>query len=99
MSESAPMNSMIEPILARIPVAADMIGRGIIFIYEAIADGRIKAVKSDARTLVVVSSLREYAATLPPAQIAYDASLRRERERRLRENRRPKMSRRREVTA
>jgi hypothetical protein len=35
-------------------------------------DGRIKAVKSDARTLVVVSSLREYAASLQAAKITYD---------------------------
>jgi hypothetical protein len=61
----------IEPILARVPDAAAMIGRGITFIYEAIADGRIKAVKSDGRTLVVVSSLREYAAGLPRAKITY----------------------------
>ena len=68
MSESAPM---AEPILARVPDAAAMIGRGITFIYEAIADGRIKAVKSDGRTLIVVTSLRDYAASLPPAKITY----------------------------
>jgi hypothetical protein len=62
---------MIEPILARVPDAATMIGRGITFIYEAIADGRIKAVKSDGRTLIVVTSLHEYAASLPPAKITY----------------------------
>jgi hypothetical protein len=63
--------TMIEPILVRVPDAAVMIGRGITFIYEAIADGRIKAVKSDGRTLVVVSSLHEYAAKLPAAKITY----------------------------
>ncbi len=57
------------PILVPIPTAADMIGRGITFIYEAIADGRFQAVKSDGRTLVVVESLRSYAAGLPPAKI------------------------------
>jgi hypothetical protein len=60
-----------QPILARIPDAAAMIGRGMTFIYEAIADGRIKAVKSDGRTLVVISSLHEYAASLPAAKITY----------------------------
>jgi hypothetical protein len=54
MSDYAPA---LNPILARIPDAAAMIGRGVTFLYEAIADGRIKAVKSDGRTLVLVSSL------------------------------------------
>ena len=36
---------------------------------EALGDGRLQGVKSDARTLVVVESLRSYAAALPPAQI------------------------------
>jgi hypothetical protein len=46
-----------------------MIGRGTTFIYEAIANGKIEAVKSDKRTLVVVKSLRRYAASLPRAKI------------------------------
>ena len=57
------------PILCTIPNAAAMIGRGTRFIYEAIATGKIKAVKSDKRTLVVVNSLHAYAAGLPPAKI------------------------------
>jgi hypothetical protein len=56
-------------ILCTIPRAAAMIGRGQTFIYGAIGDGRIEAVKSDKRTLVVVESLRRYAASLPPAKI------------------------------
>jgi hypothetical protein len=67
--------TMIEPILARVPDAAAMIGRGITFIYEAIADGRIKAVKSDGRTLIVVASLPEYAKSLPPAKISYGTKI------------------------
>jgi hypothetical protein len=62
---------VLQPMLARIPDAAAAIGRGITFVYEAIADGRIKAVKSDGRTLVVVSSLHEYVDSLPAAKIAY----------------------------
>jgi hypothetical protein len=46
-----------------------MIGRGQTFVYGAIGDGRIEAVKSDKRTLVVVESLRRYAASLPRATI------------------------------
>ena len=56
-------------ILCSIPHAATLIGRGQTFIYGAIGDGRIEAVKSDKRTLVVVESLRRYATSLPPAKI------------------------------
>jgi hypothetical protein len=59
----------LEPILVTIPQAAAFISRGTRFIYEAIATGQIEAVKSDKRTLVVVESLRSYAAALPPAKI------------------------------
>jgi len=61
----------MEALLVRIPDAAAAIGRGVTFIYEAIADGTIKAVKSDGRTLVVASSLHEYVESLPAAKIAY----------------------------
>jgi hypothetical protein len=56
-------------LLCTIPQGAAYIGRGTRFIYEAIATGVIRAVKSDKRTLIVVESLREYVATLPPAKI------------------------------
>ena len=57
------------PILCTIQHAAAMLGRGTRFIYEAIATDKIRAVKSDKRTLVVVDSLREYVAGLPAAKI------------------------------
>jgi hypothetical protein len=60
----------LSPILCTIPHAAIIIGRGTTFIYEAIADGTIKAVKSNKRTLVVVESLQAYANGLPAAKIA-----------------------------
>jgi hypothetical protein len=60
----------IEPILVSIPQASAMIGRGVATIYALIGRGKLRAVKSDARTLVVVESLRDYAASLKPAQIA-----------------------------
>jgi hypothetical protein len=66
---SMPDEMPLLPILCTIPHAAAMIGRGQTFIYGAIGDGRIEAVKSDKRTLVVVESLREYAKTLPRAVI------------------------------
>ena len=59
----------LQPILMTIPNAANFIGRGVTFIYNAIADGRLRAVKSDKRTLVQVASLREYAASLPLAKV------------------------------
>jgi hypothetical protein len=58
------------PILCTIRDAANMIGRGQTFIYEAIGTGKLQAVKSDKRTLVVVDSLRAYAGSLPPAKIS-----------------------------
>jgi hypothetical protein len=60
----------VEPILVSIPQASAMIGRGVATIYALLGRGKLRAVKSDARTLVVVESLREYAANLEPAQIA-----------------------------
>jgi hypothetical protein len=45
-----------------------MISRSERFIYDAIARGKIKAVKSDRRTLLVVQSLKDYAASLPAAK-------------------------------
>jgi len=59
----------LTPILVTIPQAAAFIARGTSFVYQAIALGQIAAVKSDKRTLVVVDSLRAYAASLPPARI------------------------------
>jgi hypothetical protein len=52
------------------PQAGAMIGRGQSALYELIGAGKIRAVKSDGRTLIVVESLHEYAASLPPAKIA-----------------------------
>ena len=60
---------LLSPILWTIPQAAAAIGRGTTFIYEAIANGQIEAVKSDKRTLVVVESLHSYARALPRAKI------------------------------
>jgi hypothetical protein len=69
MSLEESTEASLPPILCRIPQAAAMIGRGTRFIYEAIATGKIEAVKSDKRTLVVVDSLRAYVRKLPPAKI------------------------------
>jgi hypothetical protein len=60
----------VPPILVSIPQACQMIGRGTQAIYDLIGGGKIRAVKSDGRTLIVVESLREYADSLPPAKIS-----------------------------
>jgi hypothetical protein len=59
---------VVDPILVSIDDAAMMVGRSTTFIYTCIGDGTLKAAKSNARTLVVVDSLRAYAASLPPAK-------------------------------
>ena len=58
-----------EPLLVTITEAASIIGRGSSFIYDAIARGIFRAVKSDKRTLIEFASLKKYAAGLPPAKI------------------------------
>jgi hypothetical protein len=69
MHQSAVSKMEIAPILVSITHASEMIGRGTQAIYDLIGGGKIRAVKSDGRTLIVVDSLREYAATLPPAKV------------------------------
>ena len=44
-------------------------GRGLTWVYVALADGRLKGVKSDGRTLIVIESIRAYVAALPPVCI------------------------------
>jgi hypothetical protein len=62
----------IEPLLCSVAAAMAIIGRGQSFVIDAIATGKIQGVKSDRRTLVVVKSLYEYAAGLPPAVLKPD---------------------------
>jgi hypothetical protein len=69
----------IEPLLCSVEAAEAIIGRGRRFILDAIANGVIKGVKSDRRTLVVVKSLHEYAAGLPIAKLKPDNRERRKR--------------------
>jgi hypothetical protein len=59
-TDIAPM----EPLLCSIKAGQTIIGRSERFIIDAIARGKIKAVKSDRRTLLVVQSLKDYVATL-----------------------------------
>jgi hypothetical protein len=56
------------PMLLPISQASAMIGKCRRGIYELIATDQIKAVKSGRSTLVVYESLKQYAASLPPAK-------------------------------
>jgi hypothetical protein len=60
----------VEPILVSVPQACQMIGIGTQGMYDLIGAGLVLAVKRGTRTLIVVESLRTYAASLPPAQVA-----------------------------
>src|SRR5215831_15130623 len=59
----------LQPILCSIPQASAIIGRGVGAIYGLIGDGKIRAVKSNGRTLIFVDSLRKYAEDLEPAKV------------------------------
>jgi hypothetical protein len=50
----------LEPLLCSIQAGTAIIGRSERFIVDAIARGKIEAVKSDRRTLLVVASLKKY---------------------------------------
>ena len=67
----------LEPLLCSIEAGTAIIGRSERFIIDAIARGVLKAVKSDRRTLLVVQSLKDYAASLPPAKGTRNPSRRR----------------------
>jgi hypothetical protein len=54
----------LEPLLCSIQAGTAIIGRSERFIIDAIARGKIEAVKSDRRTLLVVASLKKYVADL-----------------------------------
>jgi hypothetical protein len=62
----------VEPLLCSVAAATAIIGRGERFVIDAIATGKIQAVKSDRRTLVVIKSLHDYVASLPPAKLKPD---------------------------
>jgi hypothetical protein len=59
----------VEPLIVRIPQTSQYIGRCTATVYDLISQGRLRAVKSDARTLVTMDSIKEYVASLPAAEI------------------------------
>jgi hypothetical protein len=50
----------LQPLLCSIKAGMAILGRSERFIIDAIARGKIKAVKSDRRTLLLVQSLNKY---------------------------------------
>jgi hypothetical protein len=70
MNESSVSKMEVTPLLVSIPQACVIIGRGTAAIYELIGADKIKAKKSDGRTLVVYESLVTYMHDLPDAKIA-----------------------------
>jgi hypothetical protein len=60
----------VEPILCSVPQGCQMLGIGTQGMYDLLGANLVKAVKRGARTLLVVESLKTYAASLPPAKIA-----------------------------
>jgi hypothetical protein len=70
MHASAVGKMEVEPILCSVPQGCQMLSVGTQAMYDLIGAGLVKAVKKGTRTLLVVESLKTYAATLPPAKIA-----------------------------
>jgi hypothetical protein len=59
----------IEPAFLPIPAACTFLGLRPTSIYRLVGLGKLQAVKAGGRTLLVMQSLRDYAASLPPAEI------------------------------
>ena len=70
MHASAVGKMEVEPILCSVQQGCQMIGIGTQGMYDLIGAGLVKAVKRGSRTLLVVTSLKEHAASLPPAVVA-----------------------------
>ena len=54
----------LEPLLCSIKAGEAILGHSERFIIDAIAQGKIEAVKSGRRTMLVVDSLKRYALSL-----------------------------------
>ena len=59
----------LRPRVVSIDAAAVYIGRSRAFIYDLLASGRIRAVKSDSRTLPILDDLDAYVDSLPMADV------------------------------
>ena len=70
MHASSVSKMEVEPILCSVPQGCQMLGIGTQGLYDLLGAGLIKGVKRGTRTLLVVESLKEYAAKLPAATVA-----------------------------
>jgi hypothetical protein len=70
MHESSITKMEVTPLLVSVPQGCQIIGRGTAAMYELIGAGKVKAVKSGGRTLLIYESLVAYVAGLPPAKVA-----------------------------
>jgi hypothetical protein len=70
MNPSTVAKMEIEPILCAVPQGCQMLGIGIQAMYDLIGAELVQARKHGTRTLLVVESLKTYAASLPPAKVA-----------------------------
>jgi hypothetical protein len=59
----------LEPICVPVPQASAIIAKCPRLIYELMASGELKGVKSGRSTLVLYESLKDYVATLPVAEL------------------------------
>lgn len=57
----------IDPIAVPIAEAVTFSGMSRSAVYRELASGKLRAVKSGSRTLVLVESIRDYLASLPAA--------------------------------
>jgi hypothetical protein len=60
----------VEPVLVSVRQGCQMISIGTQGMYDLIGAGLVTAVKRGSRTLIVVESLKKYAAELPVAVVA-----------------------------
>jgi hypothetical protein len=65
-------NVAMEPLAVRPSEAARLIGSGRSVVYRLMASGELLAVKRGAATLVLMVSIREHLAGLPPATFGAD---------------------------
>jgi helix-turn-helix protein len=62
------LDRTIEPIAVTIPDAIRISGLSRSEIYRRLAAGDLEAIKSGARTLILLNSIKRYLASLPTAQ-------------------------------
>ena len=70
MRPSTVMRMEVEPLLLSVPQTAQVIGRCVAHVYDLLGAGELQAVKSDARTLITMDSIKRHVAGLQKAYIA-----------------------------